>query len=87
LTNQCIDIAEEKTASGSKVVQWDKTGGANQQWRVIPAGPNVYRIQSVSAAGQYLAIKNDSVDDGGKLEINTSEASSSSWRIEGYCPV
>jgi len=44
LNGQSIDIAEEKKTSGSKVVQWDRTGGSNQQWIPRPAGPGVFKI-------------------------------------------
>lgn len=85
LNGQCVDIAGENRDPESKVVQWDRTGGSNQTWRAIPCGEDVYRIESCHAPGQYLAIHNNSYDDGGKLEIN-SEGSSLIWRIEGHVP-
>jgi len=86
LNGQCIDIAEERKDPGSKVVQWDKTGGSNQQWRPVPCGQGVWKIESVHAPGQYLTIKNDSTDDGGKLEINNNNGPTQVWRIQGYVP-
>lgn len=32
LNGLILDIANEKKDNGAKVVQWDKTGGSNQQW-------------------------------------------------------
>lgn len=67
LHDLCLDIAEEKTEKGSKVVQWNKTGGSNQQWRLIPAGNGIFKIESIHAPGMFLAIKDNNVEDGGKL--------------------
>jgi len=32
LNGLILDIANEKRDNGAKVVQWEKTGGSNQQW-------------------------------------------------------
>lgn len=77
----CLDIAEEKTESGSKVVQWDKTGNANQQWVPVPAGAGVWKLRSVHAPSAYLSIKDDNVNDGGKLQISDGDSPSQYWRI------
>ncbi len=86
LNGQCIDIADEKKTSGAKVVQWDKTGGSNQQWAPVPAGPGVWRIKSIHAPGMFLSIKDNDVDDGGKLQISDGDAPGQGWRIEGFVP-
>ena len=85
LNGQCLDIAEEKKEAGSKVVQWEKTNGSNQRWKPVPAGQGVYRIESCHAPGQFLAIRKDDLDNGGKLEIN-NQGQSLVWRIEGHVP-
>ena len=56
MNGQCIDIAEEKKASGSKVVQWEKSGGTNQLWKPVPSGAGLWKIESIHAPGQFLAI-------------------------------
>lgn len=81
LTGQCVDIAGEKTESGSKVVQWDRTGGSNQLWAVQQVGNGLFRIKSLHAPGKYLGVKNGEVDDGGKIEINDDDNPSLVWRI------
>ena len=81
LNGQALDIAEEKKTSGSKVVQWDKTGNSNQLWAPVPAGAGVWKIKSIHAPGQFLAIKDDDVNDGGKLEINNGDGQGAFWRI------
>lgn len=68
------------------MVQWDRTGGSNQLWRPELAGNGVYKIKSLHAPGMCLGIKNQDVDDGGKLEIFDNDNPSMYWRIEGYVP-
>lgn len=86
LNGHCLDIAEEKKTSGAKVVQWDRTGGSNQQWIPVPAGAGVWKLKSVHAPGMFLSIKDDSVEDGGKLQISDGDSPSQYWRIEGFVP-
>jgi hypothetical protein len=86
LNGQSIDIAEEKKTTGSKVVQWDKTGNSNQQWAPVASGQGVWKIKSIHAPGQFLSIKDDDVNDGGKLQISDGNSPSQLWRIEGFVP-
>jgi hypothetical protein len=37
LNGQCIDIAEEKKSTGSKVIQYEKTGGTNHSGNLCHA--------------------------------------------------
>jgi len=85
LNGQCLDIAEEKKTTGSKVVQWDKTGGTNQQWIPVASGQGVWKIKSLHTP-MFLSIKDDDVDDGGKLQISDHDSPSQYWRIEGHVP-
>jgi hypothetical protein len=85
LNGLALDIAEEKKTTGSKVVQWDKTGGTNQQWVPVAAGAGVWKIKSLHTP-LFLSIKDDDVDDGGKLQISEQDSPSQYWRIEGYVP-
>jgi len=85
LNGLCLDIAEEKKTSGAKVVQWDKTGGTNQQWLPVASGQGVWKIKSLHTP-MFLSIKDDEVDDGGKLQISDGDSPSQYWRIEGFVP-
>jgi hypothetical protein len=86
MNGQIIDIAEEKKTSGSKIVQWDKTGASNQQWAPVPSGQGVWKIKSIHAPGLFLSIKDNEVNDGGRLEISDGDRPSQLWRIEGFVP-
>lgn len=67
LNGLVLDIANESTEGGSPVIQWSKTGNSNQLWVPQPAGNNTIKIGSCHAPGMFLCIKNQSVDDFGKL--------------------
>lgn len=87
LTGQCVDIAGEKRDDGAKVVQWDQTGGSNQQWLPEPCGNGLYKFRSCHEPSLFLAIKKQDVDDGGKIEVSNEENPSMYWRIEGCQPI
>jgi hypothetical protein len=67
-----LDIAGESRAAGGKVIQWSRTGNPNQQWLPEAVGNGVYKIRSIHESSMFLAIKGESIDDGGKLEINNN---------------
>lgn len=37
----CLEVANNSTSSGANIQQWEKDGGTNQQWRLIPVGAPV----------------------------------------------
>jgi hypothetical protein len=86
LNGLVLDIAEEKKERGAKVVQWDRTGSSNQQWAPVSSGPGVWKLKSIHAPGMFLSIKDDEVNDGGRLQISDGDSSGQYWRIEGFVP-
>ena len=62
-----LDIAGESTEGGSPVIQWEKTGGTNQQWVPQEAGQGIWKLMSIHAPGMYLCIKDQNVNNYGKL--------------------
>jgi hypothetical protein len=45
-SGKVLDDRAYATNDGAAVVQWARTGGANQQWRFIDAGDGYYRLQN-----------------------------------------
>ncbi|MGW2377814.1 RICIN domain-containing protein [Kitasatospora sp. NPDC001683] len=45
-TGQVLDDYGYGAYDGASVVQWSRTGGANQQWKFIDAGDGNYRLQN-----------------------------------------
>ena len=81
-----LDIAQEKRESGSKVVQWDQTGGSNQQWIPEQAGNGVYKFRSVHEPSLFLGIRKQDVNNGGELEVTSEDNPTIYWRLEGAQP-
>ena len=86
LNGLVLDIAGESTEGGSPVIQWEKTGGTNQIWLPLQAGPGIWKLASVHAPGMCLCMKDQSVNNYGKLEIWDQENPSMYWRIDGFVP-
>lgn len=86
LTGCCIDIAGENKKTGGHIIQWEKTGGANQTWFPEPSGNGLFKFRSCFEPSLFLAVKKQSVNDGGELETCSEENPSMYWRIEGPKP-
>lgn len=86
MNNHALDICEGKKKSGTKIIQWEFNGGENQMWRPEPVGNGVYKFRSCLDSSLFLAIKKQSVDDGGDVEICSEENPSIYWRVEGAQP-
>ncbi|MCX5425907.1 RICIN domain-containing protein [Streptomyces sp. NBC_00078] len=43
-SSQMMDVYGWSTADGGGVVQWPSTGGANQQWTIVPVTGQLYKI-------------------------------------------
>lgn len=69
LSNKGLDVADNSTASGANIQQWDITGGGgnNQRWRFESAGNNQYYIR-VKSTNMYLALASTSTADGIKVQ-------------------
>ncbi|MGB1241569.1 MAG: RICIN domain-containing protein [Chitinophagales bacterium] len=61
--NKAFDITSGSKANGAKVVQWNKHGGKNQQFRLEPKGSGYYMIVNVNS-GKALDVPGASYNDG-----------------------
>ncbi|MFE2491836.1 RICIN domain-containing protein [Streptomyces mirabilis] len=43
-SGQLMDVYGWSTADGGSLVQWSSTGGANQQWNIVPVSGQLYKI-------------------------------------------
>jgi uncharacterized repeat protein (TIGR03803 family) len=63
-SGKCLDVYGASTAAAASVIQWTCHGGANQQWRLEPAGGGAFRIlarHSGQALDVYGALLGDVV--------------------------
>ncbi|MET8541527.1 RICIN domain-containing protein [Kitasatospora sp. NPDC004799] len=65
-TGQALDDFGYSTNDGAPVVQWSRTGGANQQWKFLDAGDGNYRLQNRNS-GKVLDDYNWSKAEGAEL--------------------
>jgi uncharacterized repeat protein (TIGR03803 family) len=61
-SGKCLDVYGASTDAGAQAIQWTCHGGANQQWRLEPAGGGAYRIIA-RHSGQALDVYGASLDD------------------------
>jgi pectate lyase len=65
-SGRAMDVLGWSTADGGDVVQWADLGGANQQWRFVPAGDGHYRLVN-RHSGKALDVFEWSTADGGDV--------------------
>lgn len=67
---------------GTNIQQWTKTGGSQQEWRIIYEANGYCRIVSLSDEGKCLAVAESSADDGINIELQTySGADNQLWKL------
>jgi hypothetical protein len=68
---------------GGKVGQYDRNGGTNQLWRLLPSGNlNEYSIQNVHS-GLVLDIEGGSHNDGARvLQWNLHNGKNQKWILQ-----
>jgi uncharacterized repeat protein (TIGR03803 family) len=61
-SGKCLDVFGASTDAGAFAIQWICHGGANQQWRLAPAGGGAFRIIA-RHSGQALDVLGALLDD------------------------
>ncbi|MFI6962749.1 glycosyl hydrolase family 95 catalytic domain-containing protein [Streptomyces sp. NPDC050149] len=73
-----LDVANESTGNGASVIQWPWTGGANQQWRLLPGYDGSFRLSNVKSA-KVLDSPGASTSHGEPLDQWTDTDSPNQW--------
>lgn len=63
-SGKVIDLSEGNTAGGTNVQQWTKTGGSQQEWRVLDLGNGYCKILSMADETMCLTVQGSSGDNG-----------------------
>jgi O-glycosyl hydrolase/uncharacterized protein YjdB len=82
-SNKGLDVADNSTASGGRIQQYDVTnnGGDNQRWKFEAAGGGNYYIK-VKSTQMCLAAENTNLDNGVKIVQKTqANAPQYKWTI------
>lgn len=90
LSGKYLDVYDNGTANGTRVIQWKFTGGDNQKWRVVRQNSyGVYKLYSVSS-GKVLDVYQGNTGNSAKMNIWTDYANSTSQKfsiqlnVDGY---
>lgn len=80
-SGKAMDIARWSSADDGDVVQWPRTGGANQQFRFVAADSGYYRVRSVSS-GKVLDDKAWGTAEGTPVvQYTDHDSANQQWRI------
>jgi hypothetical protein len=63
---KAMDVPSASPDRGTQIVQWSANGGLNQQWRLEPLAPDIYRIVSASS-GLVLDVAEGSGANGARV--------------------
>jgi hypothetical protein len=67
-SGKALDAYGGQTGNGTQIIQWQYTGGSNQQWKVTDTGGGKYSVIGVQS-GRALDIYNNLTGDGTKIEL------------------
>lgn len=77
-----LDLADGSTTNGTNIQQWGRSGGAQQEWRLIALDNGYCRIVSMADESKCITVEESSAENG----INVSLASynggdNQQWRL------
>ncbi|MEU2424881.1 RICIN domain-containing protein [Streptomyces sp. NPDC007851] len=62
-----MDVENQSTSTGAKIIQWPANGGTNQQWTLTKVADNIYTLKSVNS-GLCLDVPNQATATGLQLQ-------------------
>ncbi|HEY8472205.1 MAG TPA: RICIN domain-containing protein [Natronosporangium sp.] len=80
-SGKLIDIEGRSTSAGARVIQWDRTGGTNQQFQFVDSGGGFYRIVA-RHSGMALDVFEWNPDNGAEIRQWTDlNGTNQQWSI------
>ncbi|MEV0253635.1 RICIN domain-containing protein [Streptomyces sp. NPDC050732] len=81
-SGKCVEVAEDSSDDGARVVQRGCDGGLNQQWRFEDAGGGYVRVLA-QHSGKCLDVADESTADGAAVhQYRCSSGAHQQWRFE-----
>ncbi|MGW8888632.1 glycosyl hydrolase family 95 catalytic domain-containing protein [Streptomyces sp. NPDC055749] len=77
-SGKALDVADESTGNGAPVIQWPWSGGANQQWRLLPNHDGSFRLSNLHS-GKILDNPGASTTHGQPLDQWTDTDAPNQW--------
>lgn len=77
-----LDLENGNTADGTNIQQWTKTGGSQQEWRIIADKDGYCRIVSLADESKCVAVSESTSADGVNIELQTySGTDNQLWKL------
>ena len=86
-SGKALDVTGQSTADGTRIEQWTRNDGQNQQWQFIDSGSGYYRLKS-RLSSKVLDVNGQSTADGAPIiqwpDNNTANQQFSIQDVDGY---
>lgn len=82
-SQKVLDLENGNTADGTNIQQWTKTGGSQQEWRIIAENDGYCRIVSLADESKCISVSESSSADGVNIELQAySGADNQLWKLK-----
>jgi lysophospholipase L1-like esterase len=78
-SGKAIDVSGGSTSDGASIVQWTRTGGANQQWQLVDSGGGYYQLRA-RHSGKVVDVSS-TADGADVVQRTSSSANSQQFRV------
>ncbi|KUN29876.1 lectin [Streptomyces antibioticus] len=77
-SGKVMDVSGSSTADGGAVIQYTSSGGANQQWKLLPDHDGSFRLSNVNS-GKVLDVPAGSTSNGTALDQSADTDGTHQW--------
>ncbi|WNZ10792.1 glycosyl hydrolase family 95 catalytic domain-containing protein [Streptomyces sp. 11x1] len=77
-SGKVMDVSGSSTADGAAVIQYRSSGGANQQWKLLPDHDGSFRLSNVNS-GKVLDVPGGSTSNGTALDQRSDAGGTHQW--------
>lgn len=82
-SGKALDLEGGKTVEGTNIQQWTKTGGSQQEWRMIAEKDGYCRIVSLANESMCIAVTESTAADGVNVVLQTyTGADNQLWKLK-----
>jgi arabinan endo-1,5-alpha-L-arabinosidase len=82
-SKKSLDLENGNTTDGTNIQQWTKTGGSQQEWRIIADKDGYCRIVSLADESKCIAVSESSSADGVNIELQAYiGADNQLWKLK-----
>ena len=81
-SGKLLDLYYGDTTDGTNIQQWTKLGGSAQEWRLVSADEDYFRIASMTDESKCAAVAGDASADGSNVELQAyTGADNQLWKL------